>query len=163
MGIEIFLALDGIKGESLKSGAEGWIEIFGFSNGASNHSSVAFGTGSGAGKVDLSSISVTKQLDIASPYLFASCCNGSHISTGTLIVREVTGATSPEVYFQYDMLEVFVDSVSWSGAGGGGGKPLESVSISTKALTITYTPQNSDGSLGDKIPKGWNQNTNSQL
>ena len=46
MGIEIFLKLDGITGESQKSGAEGWIEIFSFSNGASNPSSVAFGTGS---------------------------------------------------------------------------------------------------------------------
>ena len=43
--------IDGMSGESQKSGAEGWIEIFSFSNGASNPSSVAFGTGSGAGEV----------------------------------------------------------------------------------------------------------------
>ena len=78
MAIEIFLSIDGISGESQKSGAEGWIEIFSFSNGASNPSSVAFGTGSGAGKVDLSSISLQKQLDMSSPYLFANCCAGTH-------------------------------------------------------------------------------------
>ncbi len=82
MAVEIFLTIDGIKGESQKSGAEGWIEIFSFSNGASNPSSVAFGTGSGAGKVDLSSISLQKQLDISSPYLFANCCAGTHTRHG---------------------------------------------------------------------------------
>ena len=80
MAVEIFLSIDGITGESQKTNAAGWIEIFSFSNGASNPSSVAFGTGSGAGKVDISSISLQKQLDIASPNLFLNCCNGTHAS-----------------------------------------------------------------------------------
>src|ERR1700761_6921463 len=162
MAVEIFLKLDGIDGESEKSGAEKYIEIFSFSNGASNPSSVAFGGGSGAGKVDLSSISLQKQLDIASPYLFASCCSGTHAATGKMIVREATGATTTEIYYEYDMTEVFVDSISWGGAAGGG-KPSESLSISAKSLQVTYTPQNSDGTLGSKVVKGWNQTTNSAM
>ncbi len=162
MAVEVFLTIDGIKGESQKSGAEGWIEIFSFSNGASNPSSVAFGTGSGAGKVDLSSISLQKQLDIASPFLFANCCSGAHAATGCMVVREATGGSTTQVYFQYDMTEVFIDSISWGGAAGGG-KPSESLSVSAKTLMVTYTPQNSDGSLGDKIPKGWNQTTNEAM
>jgi len=162
MGSEIFLTIDGITGESTKSGAEGWIEIFSFSNGASNPSSVAFGTGSGAGKVDLSSVSLQKQLDIASPYLFANCCAGTHAAKGCMICREATGATTTQVYFQYDFTEVFVDSISWGGAAGGG-KPSESLSLSAKSLMVTYTPQNGDGTLGTKVPKGWNQTTNSAM
>jgi type VI secretion system secreted protein Hcp len=162
MGIEIFLTLAGITGESTKSGAEGWIEIFSFSNGASNPSSVSFGTGSGSGKVDLSSVSLQKQLDISSPYLFANCCAGTHTATGNMICRESTGATTTQVYFQYDFTEVFVDSISWGGAAGGG-KPSESLSLSAKSIMVTYTPQNGDGSLGTKIPKGWNQTTNSAM
>lgn len=162
MAIEIFLKLDGITGESEKKGAEGWIEIFSFSNGASNPSSVAFGTGSGAGKVDLSSLSLQKQLDKSSPFLFANCCSGTHIATGQMIVREATGSETTQTYFQYDMKEVFIDSISWGGAAGGG-KPSESVSVSTKSLQITYTPQNSDGSLGNKIVKGWNVATNAAI
>lgn len=159
MAVEIFLKLDGITGESTKTGAEGQIEIFSFSNGASNPSSVAFGTGSGAGKVDLSSLSLQKQLDKASPALFQSCCQGTHIKTGTMIVREATGDKTTQIYYQYDMKEVFVDSISWGGAAGGG-KPSESVSLSSKALTITYWPQDSTGKLGDKIPFGWDVSTN---
>jgi type VI secretion system secreted protein Hcp len=162
MGIEIFFTIDGITGESTKSGAEGWIEIFSFSNGASNPSSVAFGTGSGAGKVDISSISFQKQLDLSSPYLFANCCSGAHTDKGTMIVRESTGATTTQVYFQYDLTEVFIDSISWGGAAGGG-KPSESLSVSAKSIMVTYWPQNSDGTLGTQIPKGWNQTTNAAM
>src|SRR5215469_7987558 len=119
MAVEIFLTLAGITGESQKKNAEGWIELFSFSNGASNPSSVAFGTGSGAGKVDLSSISVQKQLDKASPFLFKNCCSGKHVAKGNMIVREATGdAKGGKIYFQYDMTEVFIDSISWGGAAG---------------------------------------------
>lgn len=155
MSVEIFLKLDGIEGESEKKDAENQIEVFSFSNGASNPSSVSFGTGSGAGKVDISSLSLQKQLDKASPKLFLACCKGTHIATGTMIVREATGDDNPKIYFQYDMKEVFVDSISWGGAAGGG-KPSESISLSFKQIEITYWPQKADGTLGDKIPAGWN-------
>jgi type VI protein secretion system component Hcp len=79
-----------------------------------------------------------------------------------MIVREATGTTTTQTYFQYDLTEVFVDSISWGGAAGGG-KPSESVSLSAKQITITYWPQNPDGSLGDKIPKGWNTGTNAAV
>jgi type VI secretion system secreted protein Hcp len=162
MAVEIFLRLDGITGESQKNNAVGWIELFSFSNGASNPSSVAFGTGSGAGKVDLSSLSLQKQLDSSSPALFQNCCAGTHVATGNMIVREATGGDTTQVYYQYDMTEVFIDSISWGGSAGGG-KPSESVSVSSKSLYITYTPQNADGSLGSKIPAGWNVATNQKM
>jgi type VI secretion system secreted protein Hcp len=162
MSVEIFFTLDGITGESTKKGAEGWIEVFSFSNGASNPSSVAFGTGSGAGKVDLSSISLQKQLDKSSQALFLSCCAGTHTAKGTMIVREATGGDTTGVYFQYDLTEVFIDSISWGGSAGGG-KPSESVSVSAKSLQITYFPQNGDGTLGTKQVAGWNQTTNAKM
>jgi type VI secretion system secreted protein Hcp len=162
MAIEIFMKLDGIEGESQKKGAEDWIEIFSFSNGASNPSSVAFGTGSGAGKVDLSSLSLQKQLDKSSPKLFLNCCNGTHIANGQMVVRESSGSDTTQTYFQYDMTEVFIDSISWGGAANGG-KPSESLSVSCKSLQVTYTPQSTDGSLGSKIVTGWNVTTNSKI
>jgi type VI secretion system secreted protein Hcp len=161
MAVEIFLKLDGIDGESEKQGAKDYIEIFSFSNGASNPSSVAFGTGSGAGKVDISSLSLQKQLDKSTPKLFQNCCQGSHIAKGQMFVREATGDDTTQIYYQYDMTEVFVDSISWGGAAGGG-KPSESVSLSAKSLTITYWPQGSDGKLGTKIPFGWDVSKNTK-
>jgi type VI secretion system secreted protein Hcp len=159
MAVEIFLKLDGIEGESQKQGAENQIEIFSFSNGAANPSSVSFGTGHGTGKVDITSLSLQKQLDKASPKLFQACCKGTHIANGTLIVRESTGSDNPQTYWQYEMKEIFVDGISWGGSTGGG-KPSESISLSFKSIEINYWPQNSDGSLGTKIPASWDVSQN---
>src|ERR1700761_2865831 len=130
MAVEIFLKLDGIDGEAQADGHANEIEIFSFSLGASNPSSVAFGTGSGAGKVDISSMSLQKQLDTASAKLFGACCSGKHIASGKLVVREA-GGDKPVEYYTLDLTEVFIDSVSWGGAAGGG-KPSESVALSFK-------------------------------
>lgn len=159
MAVEIFLKLDKIDGESTKVNATGWIEIFSFSNGASNPSAVAFGTGSGAGKVDISSLSLQKQLDKASPTLFQNCCKGTHIATGNMIVREATGDDEPQTYYQYDMTECFIDSISWGGAAGGG-KPSESVSLSFKSIKIEYYTQGTDGKLTVVGPVGWDISQN---
>lgn len=160
MAQEIYLRLDGIPGESNKSGVEGWIEISSFSNGLSNPSNVAHGTGSGSGKVEFSSISVTKILDISSPKLALNCMNGTHIATGTIVVRQSTGDTTTQTYFQYDLKEVFVDSISWGAAGGGGTKPAESTSFSFNVIQIGYSQQNPDGSLQGPVIVGWDTQTN---
>jgi type VI secretion system secreted protein Hcp len=159
MAVEAFLKLDGIDGESQKEGHVNEIELFSFSWGASNPSSVSFGTGSGAGKVDISSLTVQTQVAKQSPKLFLACASGQHIAKGKLTVREAGGGEKPLEYLTYDMEEVFIDSVSWGGAAGGG-KPSESVSMSFKKVTMTYWPQNADGTLGDKIPAGWDVSKN---
>ena len=163
MAQEIYLYLDGIPGESTKTGAEGWIEVFSFSNGITNHSSVAAGTGSGSGKCEFSSISVTKQLDKSSMKLALNNMKGTHIAKGTIVVSQSTGDTTTKTYFQYDMTEVFVDSMSWGAAAGGGGKPSESVSFSFNQIQIAYSQQAADGSVSLAGKVGWNTATNSSV
>jgi type VI secretion system secreted protein Hcp len=158
MAVEIFFKLDGVEGEALAKGHEKEIEVFSFSLGASNPSSVAFGTGSGAGKVDISSMSLQKQVDNASAKLFQFCCSGKHVASGKLTVREA-GGDAPVEYYVLDLTEVFVDSVSWGGAAGGG-KPSESVALSFKAIKMTYLPQNADGSKGSKQEASWDIKVN---
>src|SRR5579859_4373087 len=162
MSVEIFLKLDGIDGESEKDGHVKDIELFSYSLGASNPTSVSFGTGSGAGKVDISSLSMQTQVAMQTPKLFLFCCSGQHVAKGKLTVREAGGGDKPLEYFTLDMEECFIDSVSWGGAAGGG-KPSESISMSFKKITVTYWPQKADGSLGDKIPVGWDVSVNKKV
>jgi type VI secretion system secreted protein Hcp len=162
MAVEAFLKLDGIPGESQKDGHVNEIELFSFSWGASNPTSVSLGTGSGVGKVDLSSLTVQTEVATQSPKLFLACASGQHIKTGKLTVRESGGSDKPLDYLTYDMEEVFVDSVSWGGASGGG-KPSESTSMSFKKITMTYWPQKGDGTLGDKIQTGWDVSINKKI
>jgi type VI secretion system secreted protein Hcp len=159
MSVEIFLKIEPtVDGESQAKGHEKQIEIFSFSLGASNPSSVATGGGSGAGKVDISSLSIQKQVDLASSKLFLKCCNGTHFDKATLFVREA-GGDAPVEYWTMEMKQVFVDSVSWGGAAGGG-KPSESVSLSFAEVKITYYSQDEHGAKKDKMEGGWNVKTN---
>jgi len=157
MAQEIFLKLDGIDGESTKDSHENEIEISSVTMGGSNASTVGYGTGSGAGKVDLSAINFTKQTDKASPLLFAKLCDGTHIASGKVTFREA-GGQSPVEFLTYDLTECFVTSWNLAGADAGG-KPMENVSLTYKKIVVTYFPQNADGTVGDKVPAGWDIGT----
>jgi type VI secretion system secreted protein Hcp len=161
MGVEMFLDIDTVPGESLVKGFEAKIDIFSFSLGASNPTSVASGGGSGAGKVDISSISIQKIVDKASPKLFLACCQGKHFTKGKLTVREA-GGDAPVEYVVLDFTQLFVDSISWGGAAGGG-KPSESLSFSFATLNFSYTAQTGTGTGGTAIPAGWNIQQNTKL
>src|SRR5215831_10150955 len=154
MSVEILMKIPGVDGEALTKGHEKEIELHSFSMGASNPSTVSSGSGSGAGKVDISSISIQKTVDMASAKLFLKCCNGTHFDTAKLTAREA-GGESPVEYWIMDFKQVYVDNISWGGASGGG-KPTESISFSFKEVKITYWSQSEAGAKDQKAEGGWN-------
>lgn len=158
MAVEMFLKIPGVDGESQATGHEKEIQISMWSLGATNPSGVALGTGSGSGKVTISSLNVQKEVDTASTKLFLKCCDGTHFDTGTVFCREA-GGTAPVEYWTMELQQVFIDSISW-GAASGGGKPTESVSISFAQAKITYWSQNAQGGKDQKLEAGWNVKTN---
>jgi type VI secretion system secreted protein Hcp len=153
MAVEMFLDIAGVTGESQTKGFEGKIDIFSYSLGASNPTQVSTGSGSGAGKVSLSSVSIQKVVDKSTPDLFRACCSGKHFDTGKLTVREAGGA-APVTYLELDLTQVFVDSISW-GAASGGDKPSESLSLSFAAITFKYQAQTAAGSADQGPTAGW--------
>ena len=78
MAWDAYLTVEGVSGESKRSGHEGEIEIQSFSFGASNPSCVGHGGGGGTGSVNVSSFSIMKKTDAASAELFQKCCLGEH-------------------------------------------------------------------------------------
>ena len=96
MAFDTFLFLEGIDGEStaviesppLPNKA---FEIFSWSFGASNPSTVGSGKGGlSAGKVSVSTFNVMKKTENASAQLFLNSCTGQHIEKGTIIMRKAT-------------------------------------------------------------------------
>jgi type VI secretion system secreted protein Hcp len=161
MAIEMFLDIPGITGEALTKGFEGKIEIHSFSLGASNPTGVSSGSGSGAGKVSFSSLSVQKTVDKATPPLFLSCCSGKHYATGKLTIREAGGDAQVE-YMVIDTTQIFAESISWGGSEGGD-KPSESIAFSFATIKVTYTPQDATGAAMTAIPAGWDAQKNAKL
>jgi type VI secretion system secreted protein Hcp len=131
-----------LKTDSLRDQHVGEIEIYSFSWGASNPTTVGAGTGLSAGKVSVSSFNIMKKTDSASPSLFQKCCEGGHFDSATVTMMKASGdSKAPISFLVYDFTYVMVESIQWSGSSGGDDTPTESVSLSFAAVKVTYTPQ----------------------
>jgi type VI secretion system secreted protein Hcp len=141
MAVDYYLKLDGIEGESKVTGYEKQIQLLSFSWGGSQITSVAGTGGSGAGKVDLSDLSIMKHYDKASIKVFESLVKGSHIKTGVMCAQKAGGKGA---YLKISLEELFVTSVQDSASSE---IPTESVSFSYNKIKIEYSTQNEQGVL----------------
>ncbi len=142
MAFDTFLDLAGCPGEATATGMEGKIEIYSFSFGASNPTTVGSGsTGLSAGKVSVSSFNVMKKTEKSSCALFSACCTGKHFATATVTLRKATGESGQKPFLTYAFTDVMVESVQWSGSSGGDDTPTESVSFAFAKVEVTYYTQ----------------------
>src|SRR2546428_8645908 len=116
MAVDMFMKIDGIKGESGDDKHKEEIDVLSWSWGMSQSGSAHMGGGAGAGKVNVNDLSFTKYIDVASPDLYLSCCNGKHLKDAKLVVRKA--GENPLEYIIVTMEDVIVSSVSNGGSGG---------------------------------------------
>jgi type VI secretion system secreted protein Hcp len=78
VAIDVYLQIDGIKGESQDSRHQGWIECGSVHWGIVQPKSATASTGGGhtAERAELKEISFTKVADLASPILMQTCAMG---------------------------------------------------------------------------------------
>jgi type VI secretion system secreted protein Hcp len=155
MAVDMFLKLDDVKGESSDDKHKDEMEVLAWSWGIQQSGSTHSGGGGGAGKVNVSDISVTKYIDRASPSLMLGCCSGKHFKEADLAVRK-RGA-NPLEYIKITMKQVLISSIS-PGFGGGVGddRPSETVTFNFAEFKTEYTPQKPDGSSDASITIAWN-------
>jgi type VI secretion system secreted protein Hcp len=155
MAFDAFLKIDGVNGESTRAGFEQQIELLSFSWGATNTATIgSSGAGGGSGKATVSSFNCLKSTDAASPTLFQGCCSGRHYATAKVTLRKA-GGDSPVDYLVYDFVNVYVDSIQWSGSSGGDDRPTESLGISFGKVTVTYTGQSASGAAASPVVGSW--------
>ena len=80
MAVDMFLDLDGVKGESVDKAHKGKIDILAWQWGLSNTGTFHHGSGGGAGKANFQDISVSKYVDKSSADLLYSVASGKHIA-----------------------------------------------------------------------------------
>jgi type VI secretion system secreted protein Hcp len=145
MAFDTYLKLStpDVAGEATATGYTGWIEIYSFSWGASNPTTVGSGsTGLSAGKVSVSSFNVMKKTETSSAPLFAACCAGQHYGTAEVDMRKATGVSGQQaVFLKYTFTDVMVESIQWSGSSGGDDTPTESLSLAFGKVAIEYFKQ----------------------
>jgi type VI secretion system secreted protein Hcp len=152
MAGDMFLMLDGIKGESSDDKHKGEIDIESFSWGLSQSGSGSRGSGSGTGKVDMADITIHKQVDKASPTLMLACANGKHITKGKLTLRKA--GENPLEYLTVDLESILVSSYQVSGSNGGG-IPSESISLNFVKVKTEYWTQSDKGAKGENANFSW--------
>ena len=88
MAVDMFLELDGVKGESVDKAHKDKIDIMSWQWGIANSGTFHHGSGGGAGKASFQDITITKFVDASSPDLMTFCANGKHFAKGKIIVRK---------------------------------------------------------------------------
>lgn len=156
---DAYLTVDGVKGESRRSGHEDEIELISFDFGANNPSSVGTGKGGGVGAVNISTFNFMKKTDAASADLFKHCCSGKHFPTAKVTLYKAGGDGGALDYLVYDFEEVYVDSINWSGSEGSDGIPTEMVSFSFGKISVTYNQQDDKGSKSGSFMGSWDIRT----
>jgi type VI secretion system secreted protein Hcp len=136
MAVDMFLKLQGIKGESQDHKYKDEIHIESFSWGMNQTGVGQTGGGSGAGKVHVHDISATKFLDKSSPALMLACAAGTHIKEGWIIVRKA--GDKPLEYLKIKLTDILISSVQT--AGHGGDQLTENVTLNFAKAGIGFPP-----------------------
>ena len=160
MAVDMFLELDGIKGESVDKTHKGKIDVLAYSWGLSNTGTFHISSGGGSGKANFQDISITKYVDAASSDLMLACASGKHIAKGKLIVRKA--GETPLEYVVFEFNKLLVTSLS-TGASTGEERLTENASFNFAEVKHTYTAQKPEGGKGDTFPFGWNIAENTKL
>jgi type VI secretion system secreted protein Hcp len=142
MAVDFYLKLDGIEGEAKTEGFDKQIQLLSFSWGGSQASSVAGTGGSGAGRADLSDLSIMKHMDKATSPIFKALVSGQHIKTGSLSATKAGGNGKPFLKLSFE--ELFVTSQQISASSE---IPTESVSFSYNKIKEEYWTQDEKGTL----------------
>lgn len=158
MAVDMFLKLDGIKGESKDHKHKDEIHIESFSWGMSQTAAGHTAGGHGAGKVQIHDISVTKVVDASSAALMLHCCNGKHIKDGLLTVRKA--GENPVEYLKIKLTNVFISSVQT--AGHGSESITENVSINFAKFNVNYLEQDEKGASKPAGEMGWDIKANAK-
>ncbi|MEO0463947.1 MAG: type VI secretion system tube protein Hcp [Pseudomonadota bacterium] len=161
MAVDLFLKIEGIKGECQKDGHKDEIDIESFSYAISQEGDFQRGGAGGtSGKADIHDISVMKQVDKSSPDLFKFCASGKHISTVEIYSQKSGDGDKPLTYYTIKLEDVIVSNVSNSGSAGGNAI-METVSFNTAKFTFKYQAQKADGGKdGGEVPASYDARKN---
>jgi type VI secretion system secreted protein Hcp len=152
MAVDIFLDIEGIKGESKDHKYKDTIDVLSWSWGMSQSGTAHMGGGAGAGKVSVQDMNFTHYIDKSSPTLMLHCCNGKHIKKAKLIVRKA--GEKPLEYLTVELEDILVSHVS-TGGSHGEDRLTENVTLNFAKFKTEYQEQKQDGSGGPKTEAKW--------
>jgi type VI secretion system secreted protein Hcp len=155
MAIDSYLKIPNVPGEVTNPNFSTQIALRSFSWGGEQASSMGTGSlGSGAGKVTLHPLSVTKEVDKATGPLFNAMCTGTHFDS---VVLSAVKAGATKAYLTVTLTNAFIASLQFSASDE---IPVESVTMTYGQICIEYSQQDNKGTLTSTGKKCFNVQTN---
>lgn len=151
-----YLKIGDIKGESTEKGHKDWIDLYSFSWGVSNPSTIQSGSGA-AGRATFGDIVVVKEVDASTPKLIQAVATGQHYPDVELHLSKQT-ADGSTVYMAWELKNVRVTSYQVDGSGSD--RPTEQVSLNFEEIKMIYTPSSGTGDAVKENKFEWNVKLN---
>ena len=160
MAIDVYLQIDGIKGESADSTHKDWIECESVSWSLSQPRSATSSTAGGhtAERAELSDISFTKLADMSSPLLAQNCASGKTLPKAKFEFWRADGQGERVKYYEIELENVLVGHVAPS--VGAGHIMAEVVALKFSKVKWKYTQQKIGGGGGGNTSGGWDTAAN---
>lgn len=155
MAIDVYLQIDGIKGESQDDKHRDWIEVASAQWGVTQPRSATASTGGGhtAERCEHRSITLTKLADLSSPMLMQTSSAGKTIAKAKLEFFRADGHGERVKYYEIEMENVLIASVNQ--AIHEGGFLQDSVALRFSKVKWKYTQQKIGGGAGGNTSGGW--------
>ena len=160
MAIDVYLQIDGIKGESTDSTHAGWIEVSSAQLGVSQPRSATASTAGGhtAERCEHRSIGLTKLADLSTPILMQTCSAGRTIPKAKLEFMRADSHGERIKYYEVELENVIVSSMNQIVHEGA--ILHDNFALRFSKIKWKYTQQKIGGGAGGNTSGGWDLSTN---
>jgi type VI secretion system secreted protein Hcp len=160
MAIDVYLQIDGIKGESADSSHKDWIEVKSVNWEVLQPKSATASTGGGhtAERTEHRDIVISKLADLATPLLLQNCSSGKTLPKAKFEFLRADGQGERVKYFEIELENVLISSVA--PAVEPGDILTEDVKLKYSKVKWKYTQQKVGGGAGGNTSGGWDLSTN---
>jgi type VI secretion system secreted protein Hcp len=155
MAIDVYLQIDGIKGESADSAHQGWIELGSAHWGVTQPRSATASTSGGhtAERCEHHTLKLSKLADLASPILMQHCSMGKTIPKAKLEFMRADGDGKPVKYYEVELENVMIASMEQLVSQGS--ILHDSIGLRFSKVKWKYTQQKIGGGMGGSTVGGW--------
>ncbi|MFJ1470075.1 Hcp family type VI secretion system effector [Massilia orientalis] len=160
MAIDVYLQIDGVKGESSDSQHTGWIECQSVTWRLHQPKSATSSTSGGhtAERAELSDVSFTKLCDLASPILAQHCAMGKTIPKAKFEFFRADGQGDRVKYYEVELDNVVIGDIAQSVSTAIG--MVDQIGMKFSKVKWRYTQQRIAGGAGGNTAGGWDLATN---
>lgn len=160
MSMDVYLQIQGIKGESQDNNHKDWIECTSVHFGINQPRSATTSTAGGhtAERAELEPIAFSKIADLSTPILLQHCAMGKTIERAKFEFMRADGNGAPIKYFEIELENVLIGGIHPSIENGA--MLGETVSLKFSKVKWKYTQQKiGGGALGSTVG-GWDLSAN---